>query len=43
VQKVQKDVMHVATNLLIGEELMPYHTDAAKYKKIEEFKKMTAE
>jgi hypothetical protein len=30
VRKVQNYVKHVATNLLIGEELLPNHTDDAK-------------
>jgi hypothetical protein len=30
VWRVQNDVKQVATNLLIGEELLPYHNDDAK-------------
>jgi len=30
VWRVQNDVKHVATSLLIGEELLPYHKDDAK-------------
>jgi hypothetical protein len=42
VQKVQNDVKHVATNLLIGEELLLYQAAYAKQKKIKDFKNMTA-